>query len=244
METLEEYKSRVYSFMKEEISDDIEFRTNSGLVRKTSYDGKFLSFVGDTVVFFLDDKTQSRLQKYQDILYEKCRDMLAEQIDSKTFHVTLHDLCNGNPSEELWKVSEQNYIQVTKILEGYQQNGTGIIQFKPVAVFNMMNTSVVLGLEPANDRSCQVLMELYEEFQQVVELNYPLTLHVTLAYFKPGEYDRQMVYKLKEAIHEMNIEEIPLIEVDMKKLLYQRFDDMNHYYTVTEQISDESGCED
>lgn len=232
METLEKYKNRIYRFMKEEIPEGYIFHTNSGLSRKISDTGSFLTFVGDTVVFLLDHETQRCLEEYQNRLYENCQDMLADRIDSETFHITLHDLSNGNPSEELWQTSMRNHIHTKKILEEFQQMNVGTIQLKPVAVFNMMNTSIVLGLEPANDQSCRTIMEMYDRLQQVVELNYPLTLHVTLAYFRPGDYDIQLVQKLKAVLGKINGEEIPDIEVSIEQLFYQRFDDMNSYYSM------------
>ena len=232
METLEKYKKRIYSFMKEEISEGCTFHTHSELSRKISDTGSFLTFVGDTVVFLLDDGTQGSLEKYQNQLYEECQDMLADRIDSKTFHITLHDLSNGNPSEELWQISRKNHIYTTRILEEFRQMNVDSIRLKPVAVFNMMNMSIVLGLEPANDWSCRIIMELYDRLQQVVELNYPLTLHVTLAYFKPGDYGVESVQKLKRVLGKINSALIPEIEVNIEQLLYQRFDDMNSYYNV------------
>ena len=230
METLEKYKKRIYSFMKEEISEGYTFQTHSGLSRKISDTGSFLTFVGDTVVFLLDDETQKSLEKYQNQLYEECRDMLADRIDSQTFHITLHDLSNGNPSEDLWQISRRNHIHTTRILEEFRQMDMDKIRLKPVAVFNMMNTSIVLGLEAVNDGSCQMIMEMYDRLQQVVELNYPLTLHVTLAYFKPGDYSSESVQKLKRVIGKINSALIPEIEVNIDQLFYQRFDDMNTYY--------------
>ena len=234
METLEKYKNRIYRFMKEEISEETQFCTNSNLAMKVSDEGFFRTFVGVTVVFYPAKDTQRKMEEYQKILYETCQEMLADQIIAETFHITLHDLSNGYPSEELWQTSKQNCIHTRKILGELRQMNMGTIQLRPVAVFSMMNTSLVLGLEPADESSCQCLMEMYEKLQQVVELNYSLTLHITLAYFKPGIYDIGTVRKLKEAIHRINSEEMPMIEVNTQQLLYQRFDDMNHYYSVTE----------
>jgi len=234
METRKNYQDRVYRFMKEELSEEREFHTSSGLTRKVSAEGKFLTFVGDTVVFLLDHETKSRLITCQNMLYEKCQELLAERIDPDTFHMTLHDLSNGTPSEELWITSQQNYIQSRRILAEYQQSMDRMIRLKSVSVFPMMNTSIVLGLEPADESTWQLLMEMYEKFQEVVRLDYPLTLHITLAYLKPGEYDKQAVCHLKEALHKINNGGLPEITLSVSGLVYQRFDDMNYYYCVTE----------
>lgn len=232
METLGEYKNRIYGFMKKEMSEEV-FCTNTSLNRKVSGEGEFLTFVGDTVVFLLDD-IKDILQKYQDMLYAECYGMLAERINAETFHVTLHDLSNGQPSEELRRLQQQNSFKTRQMLEAFLQKYNEKIQLRPVSVFNMVNTSLVLGLEPADDRSCQCLMEMYDKLQQVVELHTPLTLHITLAYFRPGTYGTDTVNKLKEAIRQINTKKAPLFELKMRQLKYQRFDDMNHYYNVEE----------
>lgn len=232
METLKEYKDRVYSFMKNEISEEKEFHTHAGLSGKVSEDGLFRTFAGDTVVFLLDDNIKSVMKEYQNIFYEQCPEILAERIDPSTFHITLHDLCSGWPSEELWHQSQQNLTAVMPVLSGFQRKYASLLHVRPVAVFNMMNTSIVLGLEPADESSCKCLMEMYENLQLVKALPYPLTIHITLAYFKPGVYDKNTVCRLKNGMKKINDKNIPVFDLSIHQLKYQRFDSMNHYESV------------
>lgn len=48
-------------------------------------------------------------------------------------------------------------------------------------VFNMVNTSSVLGLKPADEESLRRLDEIYTTQEDVVRLGYALTPHVTKA---------------------------------------------------------------
>ena len=63
----------------------------------------------------------------------------------------------------------------------------------------------------------------------MVALNYPLTPHVTLAYFKPGTYGPEKVARLAEALSEINALGKVRITVDARCLHYYRFEDMNTY---------------
>ena len=99
-------------------------------------------------------------------------------------------------------------------------------------VFNMMNTSVVLGLEPVDDENCCRLMQMYERFHKIVPLGYALTPHITLAYYKPGVYPEEYLYALAGAFDTCNQKLGQIVELDIEGLHYQEFSDMNHYRTI------------
>jgi len=63
----------------------------------------------------------------------------------------------------------------------------------------------------------------------VVALNYPLTPHVTLAYYKPGSYGPEAVAALADALREINTLPKVRITVDADCLHYYTFADMNTY---------------
>lgn len=134
----------------------------------------------------------------------------------------------GISSRRIWPLSDRH------IMGKFQREYAQLIHVKPVAVFNMTNTSMVLGLEPADERLCLCLMEMYENQQRVKKLDHLLTFYITLAYFKPGIYGRNAVFRLRNALIEINDKNMPMIELSIHQLLYQRVDDMNHYYSVKE----------
>ena len=95
--------------------------------------------------------------------------------------------------------------------------------------FQMVRTSIVLGLEPADSGTAEKLDALYERFQDVRRLGYALTPHITLAYFVPGDYAGELVTKLREALGPVRDFEMVL---DTRRLVLQEFLHMNCYATI------------
>ncbi len=231
MENLQQYQWRTRGFMMDSLPHEGDFVTNPNLEKKVDSEGHFLPFIGDTTIFYLDDATRNMVEKMQTLLYENCSDMLAEVIKADTFHATLHDLSNGIPSDELWQQMEKNKQEVKKLMEEIEQENRSPIKVRTVSVFSMVNTAVVLGLEPVDDDACFRLMELHQRFQSIVELNYPLTLHITLGYYKPGTYSSWQREKLMNVFSECMKYSGYEFCLDEKKFFYQWFNDMSGYYS-------------
>ncbi|KAH0786794.1 ligT like phosphoesterase [Histomonas meleagridis] len=229
-ENINQYQQRTRGFMMNSLKYNCAFETRPSLRQKVNDEGHFIPFYGDTIVFNLDNAIKNKALELQNVLYENNQNILADRIDPSTFHVTLHDLSNGNSRNELLSQMEQNKESSTKILEMVESEKLDPISLRTVSVFNMVNTSVVLGLEPANNRSCYRLMALHNRFQSVVRLDYPLTLHITLGYYKPGTYSPEQISQLNQTFMELNKTMGEEFFLDEKQLLYQRFDSMNHYF--------------
>ena len=231
METLQQYQWRTRGFMMDSLPHEGNFITNPNLEKKVNKEGKFLPFIGDTSIFYIDKATQNMVEEMQTLLYKNCSDMLAEVINPNTFHATLHDLSNGFPSEELWQQMEKNKQNTKLLMQEIEKENRNPIKVRTVSVLNMVNTAVVLGLEPVDDDACFRLMELHQRFQAIVELNYPLTLHITLGYYKPGTYSSEQRLKLMNVFSECMKYSGQEICLDEKKLFYQWFNDMSGYYS-------------
>jgi hypothetical protein len=95
----------------------------------------------------------------------------------------------------------------------------------------MVNTSIVLGLAPADGESRQRLGEMYRTLESVVNLGYALTPHITLAYFRPGTYSPERVQSLSDALKPVELE----LTLSMDNLVLQNFTDMNHYETLLQE---------
>lgn len=229
IETLEEFRHRTREFSRNSLSVGGDFWTNSNLTNKVDEQGKLKEYCGNTMVFLLDDGCMDQLKDIQRNLYQNCARMLADSLRCDTFHITLHDLVNGMRSEKLsdeMEKSEQSALQLlAKIKEADPQK----IKMRSTFLFNMVNTSVVLGFEPADEKSCRSLMKLYEVFQDVVYLTYPLTPHITMAYYKPGKYVTEDLEALQKTIEYVDRLTKVELELNTEKLVYQRFTDMNHY---------------
>ena len=204
-----------------------DFTTNPNLRKKVDEGGNLLPFVGNTVVFLLDEDTKEKLRQLQEELYQAAPDMLAQPLQMSTFHMTLHDLANGTPDQPgLQDYMRYTQERVSQILPGWKD--TPPLRMKTTWLFNMVNTSIVLGLKPADEESWHRLDEMYTTLEDVVHLGYALTPHITMGYFLPGTYTHEQVQRLSVALRSVDLE----IRLEMKDLVLQNFTDMNHYETV------------
>lgn len=204
-----------------------DFTTNPNLRKKVNDAGNLLSFLGNTVVFLLDDDAKEKLRQLQESLYQTAPDMLAQPLQMSTFHMTLHDLANGTP-EQPGLQEHMHYTQerVSQILPGWKDAPP--LRMKTTWLFNMVNTSIVLGLKPADEESWHRLDEMYTTLEDVVHLGYALTPHITMGYFLPGTYSSEQVKRLSAALRNVDFD----ITLRMENLVLQNFTDMNHYETV------------
>lgn len=198
--------------------------TAPGLAAKVGRDGELLPFPGNTVVFLLEEGEKTKLQQLQEALYRHCGALLAQRLHPETFHMTLHDLANGDTLGQ----REEMAARASEILASIRQEPKTGIPMKAVCTFNMVNTSVVLLLEPADHRAWQQLDDLYWQFQQVHTLPYALTPHITLAYFRPGCYGPGETDILRKALRQVSLE----IALSTDALVLQDFETMNDYKTV------------
>ena len=95
----------------------------------------------------------------------------------------------------------------------------------------MVNTSLVLGLYPADEEEYEKLMKLYSLFDEVKELGYPLTPHITLAYYNVNGFSVESARKLEKVIADLSECELEVV-LDVKELYYQKFRSMNDYINI------------
>ena len=201
-----------------------DFTTNPNLRKKVDDAGYLLPFAGNTVVFLLDDDTKRTLLQLQEELYRAAPEMLSQPLQKSTFHMTLHDLANGSPGqpglEESMAYTREKAAEILPRWKDFPP-----LRMKATWLFNMVNTSIVLGLKPADEISRHQLDRMYLELESVVTLGYALTPHITMAYFRPGTYTQAQVQRLVDALRPVELE----ISLRMENLVLQNFTDMNHY---------------
>lgn len=218
----------LYGYIENSLPESGAFQTRPGLRAKVDDKGQLLPFTGNTTVFLLDDGAKAALSALQDSLYAAAGDMLAERLAPETFHMTLHDLANGapGPDTEGWMADTEAKARV--ILEQLKEASAAPLNMKATRMFNMVSTSIVLGLAPADQGSYDRLSYMYGRLNEVVPLDYALTPHITLAYYLPGCYTRQDTARLRSALEPVHLE----LRLEMKDLVLQQFSDMNHYVTI------------
>lgn len=237
-ESLQDFKARLMSYALNSIPAEGELWTAAGVVDKINPDGTMKPFYGNTTVFPLGESDKECVAKLQDKLYQlPWADMyLAEKLEKDTFHITLHDLVNGPNFTEIEEAQAFTEISALKILGKVKQLDIPLIQMKPKYLFNLASTSLVLGFEPVTEQDCRNLFMLHGIFQSVVELSYPLTPHVTLAYFKNGKYKAENLKELRHLADIVNDyleqDDSWVVTLSVKDLVYQRFYSMNRYRTI------------
>ena len=228
MENLQAFHARVDGFQQDSLPHDGWLTTKPLLVEKVGPDGGMLPFFGNTMIFDLPQEVQLQIALMQVTLHHRCGWMLAQPLAPNTLHMTLHDLLNGVDEAALAEPVRQTGEQAKAILADIRREKQTICLTSTLA-FNMVNGSLCLGFAPDTDADCAALMGMHARFQDVVELNYPLTPHVTLAYFKPGTYGPDEVSQLADALREINALPKVHLALDADCLHYYRFTDMNTY---------------
>lgn len=228
-ETLRAFHDRVDGFTADSLPHDGHLVTRDSLRAKVNPDGTLRPFFGNTIIYDLTDKAKLALAQRQTMLYHRCGYALADPLQPDTFHITLHDLVNGPDEEAIGHELVRAELRTQCLMDLLSNDMPPVIHLRSTHVFSMVNTSVVMGFAPVSEQDCEILMKLYEYFHSVVPLNWGLTPHVTLAYFKPGSYGTETVDELQRVIREA--EELPPIEVTLSfaDLHYATFSDMNHY---------------
>ena len=231
MEAYKNFLDRINSFETKEMCLANEyFNVNASLCKKVDKNNSFKNFYGDTVVFNLDDATKKKLSVIVNRLYSEVPECFCERLVSDTFHLTLHDLSN---SPDLEKVAVEVFENELNVIKKSKQVSVQKIKMKSKYIFNMVNTSLVLGLYPVNEKEYNKLMELYYLFDDVKKLNYPLTPHITLAYYNVNGFDVDSADKLKNIVRELNENDSDFeIDLDVRQLFYQKFTSMNEYINI------------
>lgn len=214
-------------YIRRSLPEEGDFVTNRNLEKKVDENGKLLPFRGNTTVFLLDEKTKLQLLQLQQELYDGAGEMLAQRLDPDTFHMTLHDLINGPAGEPGLDARMAQAEALARPILAQWRDQTPLTM-RATWMFNMVNTSIVLGLAPADGDSWRRLDAMYMQLEKVVPLGYGLSPHITLAYFRPGVYSQQELQGLRKMLHAVDLE----LQLRMTDLVFQNFEDMNHYVTA------------
>lgn len=231
METFLQFTDRINSFEKPEMSlGDEYFSVSPSLERKVNTDNSFKNFYGDTVVFDLDGAVKEQINSCVDALYAAVPQCFCERLCPDTFHMTLHDLSNSATLSDCAEDVFLNELTVINKIRDVQKFKSANIKMKSNFIFNMVGTSLVMGLRPADAESYRVLTALYNIFDGVKKLNYPMTPHVTLAYYNINGFDAKAAKALENTVNRMNAEIAPAFSVN--NLYYQKFTSMNNYVNI------------
>lgn len=231
-ETYDKFLERIFSFQKREFAFGVErLNPSFSVERKVGIDGKFNKFCGDTVVFELDGSQKHFIKEYYiEPLYQVASDAFAEKLSEHTLHMTLHDL---NASDMVEFIPERIFydeIALTNMMREFYL-GSHEIKMETTCVFNMVNTSMVLGLKPKTWDDYNKLMRLYQLIENVHSLPYPFTPHITLAYYNRVGFEGEKLRRIEQMVNELNRETFD-ITLSTDRLYYQKFTSMNEYFNI------------
>ena len=221
------------------------FHTADGLSAKVNPDGSYAPFLGSTVVFRPGIECMQILHMMKRVLYHKLGDtgMLSAFLPASTVHMTLHDLVCPELCRSDWARQEKYSLEVAdsleqavKIVEKIRKEYAGQkITLVADRIVNMVSKSLVLLLRPQTEEDYQLLLDLYRRFDCVQNLPYPLTPHITLAYFTPGMLDGDKLQKAVEYA-QINPDNAPVFEFDAEGIVVQKFLDMQSYIDIPKRI--------
>lgn len=233
-ESLESFVDRIFSFEKLEFSFGTDvFSPNASVRNKVGDDRSFKTFIGDTVVFELKDEDKKILyDRYVKPFYEEVPECFAEKLREDTLHMTLHDLNATNNVDDVKTLSEifRTELKVKALIDKLKLSSY-TIKMSTTCVFNMVNTSLVLGLVPKEEEDYEKLMYLYSKIEAIHKLPYPFTPHITLAYFNQNTFEGETLKKIECMANYLNKAAYTL-ELSTDRLFYQKFISMNDYFNI------------
>lgn len=95
----------------------------------------------------------------------------------------------------------------------------------------MVGMSLVMGLIPSEKIGYRLLMELYALCDRVQTLPYPLTPHITLAYYRREGFSHCSAETLCALVGRLN-QQTYRFTLDTNLLYYKHFTSMNAYRNV------------
>lgn len=208
--------------------DGEKFITRDSLGQKVDGEGYLKAFGGETSVFMLPDAVKDKLMEVQAELYAAAGEMLSVQrLSRDSLHMTLHDLWNEGDMRD-HPMPPYSPDEVCRVLEGIRRDYPNNIMMRAIVPLSMVNTSVVMGLIPAGAMDRWALADMDSRMNALMPRLYGLTPHITLAYYRPGEYEYETWRKLKEVFRVQGFS----FPIKTEQLFYQRFYDMERYETI------------
>lgn len=235
VESFIEYKERISKFQVDSVPYEAQFGLPPSLNEKVcARTGVLRPFFGSTVAYFLTDLPEGgkeTVARVSDALYRDFGTALAEPLPLDLAHVTLHDLYASPVLENIWRQLEATGGRVNYLVE--QARELGQIKLRCTTVFNLMNTSLVIGLQAVDTHEHTKLMQARGYFDELVSGS-AFTPHITLAYYRPGEQWRIDPQLLRKRLQELTQEvaDTPVI-LQPEGLFGLHFDSMKSYWPIS-----------
>ncbi|ONN26451.1 hypothetical protein XJ44_09035 [Thermosipho affectus] len=197
------------------------------LYKKVNKDGNYADFKGDTIIFFLKENEKRFIKEIQKKLYENLGKILANALNKEFFHITLHDLCNLNITNNVERCIRNNKSMIKGIFQE-------IKDFSPIKLdsIGLYNGGSAIGVMfvPNSKEDFIKIFELRRKFDKLIPQNSLYIPHVTLGYYLPKEYSKKDRKEIFDYIQNTKINFS--IELTYELLKYTIFRNMNSYIPV------------
>ncbi len=189
--------------------------------------GEFRPFHGDTIAYFLDQPTRDMVHHVTDLLIERHGPSLSARLHTDQAHVTLHDLHADVDPERVRALVHARPQRAAELVA--QARRLGPIHMLGTRVFNLVNTSIVIGLRPAEDQAHEALLAARALFDEFVPSG-PFTPHITLAYYRPQPPVALVPAELRATLSELTrlVQGVPVV-LHPGRLHHLHFGSMNSY---------------
>ena len=233
MENYIHFLNRTNAFETEKLQlDDRQFVPRDSLKSKVNPDNTFRNFYGDTVVFKLPTEVMWRTSSLIDALYKEAPECFAKRLPDESLHITLHDLVSSENVDDVQADMNQN-AKVMSAIRFCKMIPHRAIRVRATYIINMINTSLVLAIQPSSKLDYQHIMKLYSIFDDVIKLPYRFTPHITLAYYNVNGFGAESIKNLTWIVNKLNQGQSGFeFFVDTKNLFYQSFLSMEEYIDV------------
>lgn len=243
MESLEDFQLRIRGFQFDSVPYEDEFGLPPSLNEKVcAQTGQLRPFFGSTVAYFLSNFPEGGKETVAQVsnsLYRDFAHALAEPLPLELAHVTLHDLYASPVLESIWHQLEASVSRVNYLVE--RARAIGPMRLQCTAVFNLMNTSIVIGLAAADADEHAKLLAARELFDELVP-GAAFTPHITLAYYRPGASSWLDPQALRARLAELTqqVVGVPVV-LQPQELFGLHFDSMKNYWPISARAQ-ESGA--
>ena len=231
METLHEFDERTGSFQTDSVPYEPVFALPPSLEEKVApRSGSLRPFHGNTVAYFLDDRVRDLVGSIASSLHARFGESLSLPLPVEMAHVTLHDLHASPDRDQVRPLVEASSARASALVA--RARGIGPIRTVATTVFNMMNTSAVIGVRAVDEEEHRKLLTARGLFAEVVPSG-PSTPHITLAYYRPAMPVPLPPDEFRDALAQLTGRVAGVsVALAPERLHALRFDSMGDYWAV------------